>query len=335
MGLRNSGSSRSPWLACVSALWLAALINTRAYESGPGGTTPALKNLASAPEFSQGTSTQPRPAPGGPGATYVGDEKCIVCHAAEGAKYHDTPHGRAVDARTPAAAKGCETCHGPGSLHSDNPPANKLPDLTKAKASTVNAVCTTCHNKGEHALWEGSKHEARGLACTTCHSVHSYASKAAQLKAPTEPQLCATCHRDKVAKLDRENHMPVSEGKMTCSTCHSPHGSTNVKLLRKGDSVNDQCTSCHADKRGPYLWEHPPVRQGCTTCHDPHGSQNDSMLVAKLPLLCQRCHISTRHPSTLYDATQLAKPQLENRGCVNCHIQIHGSMHPVGQFFLR
>ena len=265
----------------------------------------------------------------------MGDEKCIVCHAAEGAKYHDTPHGRAVDARSPAAAKGCETCHGPGSSHADSPLTSTLTDFTKAKASAVNATCTACHNKGEHALWDGSKHEARGLACTTCHSIHSYASKTAQLKAATEPQLCATCHRDKVAKLDRENHMPVSERKMTCSTCHSPHGSTNVKLLKKGDSVNDQCTSCHADKRGPFLWEHPPVRQGCTTCHDPHGSQNDSMLVAKLPLLCQRCHISTRHPSTLYDATQLTKPQLENRGCVNCHIQIHGSMHPVGQFFLR
>jgi DmsE family decaheme c-type cytochrome len=335
MGLRNSGLPRSPWLACLSALWLAALISTRAYEFAPGGRPPPQKNSAPAAEFSPATSIQSTPAPGAPGATYVGDEKCIVCHATQGAKYHDTPHGRAMDARTPAAAKGCETCHGPGSLHADSPLTSKLTDFTKAKASVVNATCTTCHNKGEHALWDGSKHEARGLACTTCHSVHSYASKTAQLKAPTEPQLCATCHRDKVAKLDRENHMPVSEGKMTCSTCHSPHGSTNVKLLKKGDSVNDQCTSCHADKRGPYLWEHPPVRQGCTTCHDPHGSQNDSMLVAKLPLLCQRCHISTRHPSTLYDATQLTKPQLENRGCVNCHIQIHGSMHPVGQFFLR
>ncbi len=129
--------------------------------------------------------------------------------------------------------------------------------------------------------------------------------------------------------------MPVSEGVMSCSSCHNPHGSTNVRLLKTGDSVSELCTKCHADKRGPFLWEHAPVRQGCTTCHDPHGSQNDSMLVAKLPLLCQRCHISTRHPSTLYDATQLTKAQLENRGCVNCHIQIHGSAHPTGQFFLR
>jgi DmsE family decaheme c-type cytochrome len=335
MGLRHSQLSPSAWLVCASALWLAALITVRAVEPAAAGATPAPKNSTPAPEILQGKAPAPAPAPSAPGATYVGDEKCLVCHAAQGEKYHDSPHGRAMDARTPAAAKGCETCHGPGSLHADSPLTSKVTDFTKAKASVVNATCTTCHNKGEHALWEGSKHEARGLSCTTCHSVHSYASKTAQLKAATEPQLCATCHRDKVAKLDRENHMPVSEGKMTCSTCHSPHGSTNVKLLKKGDSVNDACTSCHADKRGPYLWEHAPVRQGCTTCHDPHGSQNDSMLVAKLPMLCQRCHISTRHPSTLYDATQLTKPQLEDRGCVNCHIQVHGSMHPAGQFFLR
>jgi DmsE family decaheme c-type cytochrome len=337
MGLRNKPLSPSAWPICASVLWLAALISVRAFEPAAAGAIPAAKNSMPAPEIIQGRppAPAPTPAPSAPGATYVGDEKCLVCHAAQGEKYHDSPHGRAMDARTPAAAKGCETCHGPGSLHADSPLTSKVTDFTKAKASVVNATCTTCHNKGEHALWDGSKHEARGLSCTTCHSVHSYASKTAQLKAATEPQLCATCHRDKVAKLDRENHMPVSEGKMTCSTCHSPHGSTNVKLLKKGDSVNDACTSCHADKRGPYLWEHAPVRQGCTTCHDPHGSQNDSMLVAKLPMLCQRCHISTRHPSTLYDATQLAKPQLEDRGCVNCHIQVHGSMHPAGQFFLR
>ena len=86
--------------------------------------------------------------------------------------------------------------------------------------------------------------------------------------------------------------MPLREGKMECSTCHNPHGSTNVKLLRKGDSVAEMCTSCHADKRGPYLWEHAPTRDGCTTCHDPHGSSNERMLVAQaadpLPALPRR-----------------------------------------------
>jgi len=342
---------RSPtiWMIFALATWLFALVAARA--SAPA-TAESL-----APTLEKSTAQQPKPAapqakpapqqtkpaaaapsgarPSSPAAKYVGDEPCATCHVAQAEGYAKTPHHQTADPRTPAAAKGCETCHGPGSEHAADPVNVAVKDFKTLKSSDANAVCTTCHNKGEHALWDGSKHEARGLACTTCHSVHSYESKTHQLKKPTESELCGTCHRDKVAKLDRTTHMPVSEGKLECTSCHSPHGSTNVKLLRVGDSVNALCTSCHADKRGPYLWEHAPVRQGCTTCHDPHGSQNDSLLVAKLPMLCQRCHISTRHPSTLYDATQLTKPQLENRGCVNCHIQIHGSMHPVGQFFLR
>jgi hypothetical protein len=61
------------------------------------------------------------------------------------------------------------------------------------------------------------------------------------------------------------------------------------------------------------------------------------MLVAKLPMLCQRCHIGTRHPSTIYDGTSLASRsnRLVERGCVNCHQQIHGSNHPSGMTFLR
>jgi predicted CXXCH cytochrome family protein len=127
--------------------------------------------------------------------------------------------------------------------------------------------------------------------------------------------------------------MPVREGKLQCSTCHNVHGSTNVKLLRKGDSISELCTSCHAEKRGPFLWEHAPSRDGCTTCHDPHGSANERMLVAKAPLLCQRCHVGTRHPSTIYDAALVgvgSNPSVRvyARSCVTCHWP-SGSNHPA------
>jgi DmsE family decaheme c-type cytochrome len=271
------------------------------------------------------------------GATLVGDDKCIACHADQGEVLSKTPHGQKADLRTPSAKQGCETCHGPGSKHVDDPANVKMPVAFSPAMSSadINATCESCHNRGPHALWNGSKHDTRGLACTTCHSVHNFKSETHQLKAKSESELCATCHRDKVAKLGLPAHMPVREGKMTCTSCHDPHGSTNVKLLRVGDTVTQLCTSCHPEKRGPFLWEHAPVSEGCTTCHDAHGSVNERMLVAKLPMLCQRCHISTRHPATIYDSTQLSSNRLYNRGCVNCHVNIHGSNHPSGQFFLR
>jgi DmsE family decaheme c-type cytochrome len=196
----------------------------------------------------------------------------------------------------------------------------------------------SCHNRGEHAGWEGSTHERRDLNCTTCHSVHSPKAASHQLVKATETQLCATCHRLQVAKTERAvAHMPVREGKMTCTTCHNPHGTTNVRLLKTGNWINESCLRCHTEKRGPYLWDHAPVREACSTCHDPHGSNQERMLVAKLPMLCQRCHIGTRHPSTIYDGVQLGarSNRLIGRGCVNCHSQIHGSNSPAGNAFLR
>src|SRR5204863_8170987 len=72
-------------------------------------------------------------------------------------------------------------------------------------------------------------------------------------------------------------------------------------------------------------FEHPPGRESCVTCHDPHGSSNERLLVAKVPMLCQRCHIGTRHPSTIYDANQLTSVRLFGRACVQCRSEEHTS----------
>src|SRR5579863_2067557 len=218
MGTPIRRSSRTIWMVFALATWLFALVGARASAPATAESLAPAQEKPAAQQAMPATPAQSSARPSSPAAAYVGDAPCATWHVAQNEGYAKSPHHQAADPRTPAAAKGCETCHGPGSEHAADPVNVKVKDFKTLKSSDANAVCTTCHNKGEHALWDGSKHEARGLACTTCHSVHSYASKTAQLKAPTEPQLCATCHRDKVAKIDRQNHMPVSEGKMTCST---------------------------------------------------------------------------------------------------------------------
>lgn len=269
------------------------------------------------------------------GGAYVGEAVCLTCH--EGTTYVQTAHGRRGDPQTPAATQGCESCHGPGEAHVN---AGGDPDHIKhfaaMTAREVTDTCTTCHNRGEQAMWEGSPHESRDISCAACHSVHEPQSPEHDLVRTTEIEACGGCHRDKVMKLDRSGHMPVREGKMQCSSCHNPHGSQNVRLLRVGMTVSDACTSCHADKRGPFLWEHAPVRENCASCHDPHGSSNERMLVAKSPMLCQRCHAHTRHPSTIYDNRVVeTSNRLYARSCVTCHSNIHGSNHASGNTFLR
>jgi DmsE family decaheme c-type cytochrome len=276
------------------------------------------------------------PAPTG---AYVGDDTCVACHESESKSLHQSLHGKAQNPRTPAARtnQACETCHGPGREHSETGDKSKIRVFTTLEARAASETCIGCHDRGTHAMWKGSMHEARNLSCVTCHSVHSPKSEKAQLKTVSVMQTCIACHKTEAAKVQRFGHMPVREGQMDCTTCHNPHGSTNVRMLKVGNSVDEMCVSCHTEKRGPFLWEHAPVREGCNTCHDPHGSNNERMQVAKLPMLCQRCHIGTRHPSTIYDGAALAagSNRLIGRGCVNCHSQIHGSNSPAGNAFLR
>ena len=281
-------------------------------------------------------SVSAQPAPAG----VAGTDTCLMCHTDKGDTLKGTAHGQAANPRSPAAALGCESCHGPGQAHVDDDAKGHMRKFAQMPASEVSETCLTCHNRGNHAAWEGSTHEARKLGCTTCHSVHSPVSALNQLKKTSETQLCATCHRVQVAKTERAvAHMPVREGKMSCSSCHNPHGSiSNVKALRVGSSIGESCASCHAEMRGPTLWEHAPVRENCATCHDPHGSSNDRMLVVRMPMLCQRCHVATRHPATIYDnnAITVSKSnRMFGRSCVNCHSNIHGSNHPSGQFYMR
>ena len=270
---------------------------------------------------------------------YVGDETCTTCHEPEGNALRLTLHGKAQNVRTPAAKTGqsCETCHGPGQAHVDSGDKTKIKRFNAMSAKDVNATCLTCHSKGSHAQWNGGMHDARNVSCASCHSVHNPKSEKAQLKTVTAVQTCQACHRQEASKLQKSGHMPLREGKMDCTTCHSPHGSTNVRMLKIGNTLNETCASCHAEKRGPFLHDHAAGRESCASCHDPHGSNNDRMLVAKEPMLCQRCHVSSRHPATIYDGTQIAAASNRaiGRSCVNCHSQIHGSNSPAGEKFLR
>ena len=208
-------------------------------------------------------------------ANYAGEETCLTCHDQQ--SYKGTAHALVTSDRAPAATHGCESCHGPGKAHADaGGDKSKIQQISAMTPQQSSEVCASCHDRSKHALWSGSQHDQRGVGCVSCHSVH--ASKGPkQLKAKSEADTCASCHRNVVNRQYRFNHMPVREGNLSCSSCHNVHGSTNVKLLKSGTTVDESCTSCHAEKRGPYLWEHAPVANSCTSCHQlVHGSNAPS-----------------------------------------------------------
>lgn len=282
-------------------------------------------------------------------ADYAGDTVCRVCHAASFESFGKTRLGKVLLNHPPKENEGkaCESCHGPGQAHVDARGGLGTGGLVTFRkdagesTETKNAPCIVCHTSGNQAHWPASAHSGRGVACVDCHTMMKETTDRFQLAAKASDslmggvqastRLCLSCHVKIKAKTLRSAHMPLREGKMACTDCHNPHGTANPGMLDQA-SVNDNCYACHADKRGPFLWEHPPVMENCNTCHDPHGSVNDKMLNVRLPRLCQACHAAPRHPSTPAGTNESF---VYNRSCLNCHSQIHGSNHPSGLRLLR
>ena len=210
-----------------------------------------------------------------PEAHVVGDKVCLGCHATQAAEFQKTLMGRI--SLTQPGKFSCENCHGPGSAHAKAGGGRGVGGIMSFEADDPrsseekNGICLACHERGDRTNWAGSTHEERGLACVNCHTVMKSVSRKNQLKTAFEADTCFQCHKDRRAQMFRSSHMPLREGKITCSDCHNPHGSFTEALLKK-DSINDVCYTCHAEKRGPFLFEHEPVRENCDNCHDPHGT---------------------------------------------------------------
>ncbi len=209
----------------------------------------------------------------------------------------------------------CGTYNGAGSLHAlSGGNETKIVHPAKQKPKDADATCVSCHRKGGALLrWTCAEHARERVSCLTCHDANGRAGRT--LREP-EFQLCGGCHMDVRAKFKQRNRHRVASGRMQCSDCHDPHGNTGK--LRDRDLRTRSCVACHAEKGGPFLFDHGIKRSdGCVACHDPHGSPNRRMLShARVKPLCLQCH-----PDSAHDLSDRKKYD----NCIACHVEIHGS----------
>jgi DmsE family decaheme c-type cytochrome len=267
-------------------------------------------------------------------ATFVGDKVCLTCHATHAEQFSRTLMGRI--GKTQPGKFACENCHGAGSAHAKAGGGRGVGGIISFRSEDLsrtveenNGICLACHERGDRTYWRGSIHETRAVACTSCHTIMKVVSPKFQLRTVYEMDTCFQCHKEKRAQMARSSHMPLREGKMTCTNCHQPHGTATEGLLREA-SINDTCYKCHAEKRGPFLFEHAPVRENCLNCHDAHGSINEYLLKVSRPRLCAECH-GFGHGLT----SGPMAVQTIGRSCQNCHTKVHGTNSPSGALLHR
>jgi DmsE family decaheme c-type cytochrome len=224
-----------------------------------------------------------------------------------------------------AAGMNCATCH--------NPHGNIKPE-------TRTDLCLQCHKGHPTMAFQSSAHARFGVACTDCHNPHPISRVSpfvdiqhTTIKRPTrlpmqvdQPAACYKCHPKTAAQFALPSHHPLREGKINCSDCHDSHGSATNNL--KEPTVNLVCYRCHADKQGPFVWQHPPVEENCGICHNPHGAVANNLLHQPPTFLCLRCHSGHREFRRNPDRNVFMRQPFYT-DCSICHAQVHGSDRPA------
>lgn len=259
---------------------------------------------------------------------FVGGDTCATCHDEVAKGFAANPHTKMAQMHGSNGAT-CENCHGAGKAHVDGGgDVTKIFNPAKASAKDVEAKCLTCH-AGAHPNFERSPHARAGVSCIGCHDIHG--SKGESLLKAPQPTLCYQCHADQKAQFNMPIHHKVNEGLVKCTDCHDVHGTFLANNVRSTEDSNAVCTKCHTDVRGPFTFEHAPVRaEGCTTCHTPHGTQNPRLLnMPSIATLCNQCH----SPLSAGGVHGLDAGSTTVTPCVTCHTFIHGSN--ASQAFVR
>lgn len=281
----------------------------------------------------------PAPSTQAAAPAYVGSETCGTCHEDIYNAFQKNPH-KLVDTqkRRGWEGKACESCHGPGGKHAESADKADIINPARLPADKADRDCLKCHlNQPTHVGHIQSSHARNQVSCTACHAIHRNGPNGlVPRKVAAVNELCASCHTAIWAQFQRPFKHKLPEGAMSCVDCHNPHGSIFRATAQSYAANEPGCFRCHGDLRGPFTFEHAPVRlEGCTACHEPHGSANPRMLIRQeVRYVCLECHSNMPIapgaaagppamggvPPAFHD---LRSPQFQN--CTLCHVKIHGS----------
>ena len=266
--------------------------------------------------------------------------------------FYKNPHFKSIaSGKEPPEKTGCEGCHGPAQKHvaAGGGKATIPRAFSLMQPKQALDTCLGCH--------------ARDLARANITTIGTYAQRRCvqrvatrstirptpkYLLAKKQSELCYGCHATVFAQFSMPSKHRVNEGFMQCTDCHNPHGSFDAtwrmaqrpRMVERALNAESPCVKCHTDKRGPFVYEHPPVRvEGCEICHMPHGSMNPKLL--RRPVVFTVCLSATTAPIRSARATtgyrlqsskhNMLDPKFQK--CTTCHVAIHGSNSDA--FFLR
>lgn len=173
-----------------------------------------------------------------PGATFIGTEGCAECHEDVVRDFRTADHAKLQAKGDNAIDMGCESCHGAGSKHQESGGAAG----TIINPDKSPETCFQCHldTKAQFSLPFSHPVLSGKMTCTECHDPHKgSAIKGGRTQLASKNETCTECHSAQAGPFAFE-HEATREG---CIVCHSPHGSTNQKMLTERNAT--LCIKCH------------------------------------------------------------------------------------------
>jgi tetratricopeptide (TPR) repeat protein len=192
------------------------------------------------------------------------DSNCLHCHA--GQVQSALPEARNKYADMPFKAGGvtCTACHGDASQHLAQKGRGPIVNPAKLAPASRDSVCLQCHLEGDAAIYRAGESLAayrpgEDLARFVVYFVNaSRAEGGGRATSQYEALLRSACKR-------------ASGDKLTCTTCHDPHGTPTA--AERVSFYRSKCLACHTGEK--MATEHHTEQQDCAVCHMPTRETTD------------------------------------------------------------
>lgn len=201
------------------------------------------------------------------------DPGCLRCHTSGAQTAMAQARNKYAGAPFLQAGLTCETCHGDATAHVDSDGHVAMAKIDELPSDKRDSICLSCHLEGQAAIVHVGK---KLVDFRPGDSIWDYASfyvhantKGSDGRATSqwEALLSSACKR-------------ASGDRLTCTTCHDPHGSDT--LLTPAAKVNwyrNRFLSCHetpAEAGQPAFSQvHYPQHQDCISCHMQRSGSTD------------------------------------------------------------
>ncbi|MEO5365687.1 MAG: hypothetical protein H7831_04930 [Magnetococcus sp. WYHC-3] len=181
---------------------------------------------------------------------------------------------------------GCESCHGPGSVHAKSEKSASIVSPGKLSSERATTLCVQCHSRPQGSMDNDAPVDQSHKMLPPGASRNEYLRLFTKREDAADKDFWADgvhskSHHQQGTDFIRSSKYRNGRHLVACADCHEPHGKAEFAHQRKTDSKSEEaCNKCHEKKTD--MAQHVAKTTGCTVpageitcsaCHNPRTMQ--------------------------------------------------------------